>query len=296
MPWVYIGTSKLKCAYVWTTPVKCIYVGTTKVRPTNPIVEFLLVAWGWGWGWTCVYAWGWGGGWGIIYCSSYEVDWNKCVVIGSWGTSASQTNGTNWGNSCFGTIVACGWGWGGRGCSNGLSGWSGWGWGWTCRTWGGRVSWQGNCWGKGCAQTAWGWGWYSTAGSTPWSNYNGGAGGNGLCSNITGTYCRYWGWGWGWGCVGNWASGCGGGMGATRRNNGCNAPCYWGWGGGAGYSDHSSTSNQCKWGNGCQGILIVRYPSSCWYSITWGTKSSVTISGTVYCLHRFTSNWTLTVS
>ena len=81
-----------------------------------------------------------------------------------------------------------------------------------------------------------------------------------------------WWWSW-WGCTYKWY----------------NASYYWWWwGGGWGWS---ACAYHCWW-NWYSWALIVRYPETCWYDITWWTKS---ISGW-YVRHIFTSDWDLTVN
>jgi len=266
MPWVYIGTSKLKCAYVWTTPVKCIYVWTTKVRPTSPTIDYLIAWWGGGWGdWANWRQSGWGWGWGQVkYCCGYEINtWSYTVTVGSWGGIST---------------------WGGVSCFNGISS------NWWC---GGQTApWKiGSYYRSGC-------GWNSGSWCAWWE-----------CGGIRCQYCyRSW-WGWGGQC-GVWCASvsrdCAAMWGkwvclnftwATVEYGKWWMSCPYGW---------CQTTLCSQWGMGSSytwwvtnwgwGIVIIKYPSSCWYSITWGTKTSATISGVTYCIHCFTSNGTLKVS
>lgn len=292
MPWVYIGTSKLKCAYVWTTAVKCIYVWTTKVRPTWPQVEFLLVGWGWAWGRSRYYSgWGWGGGW-VVYCPSYDLDTDTCVVIWAWGVACiTQYTAScqSWKPSCFGTIVAYGWGGGWAGCHTWGKNWANWGsggWGWACpytawNCW----QWGSPCWSQGKAWAAsvwanywWGWGWYSVAANKcQWGNW--------LCSDISWEYYRYASWGWGGTDLNSTANaGCGGWAGGKKCFTWCPATTYGSGWGGAGCSNCSSSCT--SGGNGYQWIFILRYPTSCDYDIGGGCKYKCWD----YTIHCFTEN------
>lgn len=297
MPWVYIGTSPIKCAYVWTTPVKCIYVWTTKVRPTKS-VDYLLIWGGWGWGRACNNCrwWAWGWAWGAILCEGYSLNsWSYCIVVGAWGAKGASYWCNGW-NSCFWTVVAYGWGWG-WGCSwSNMCGRNGWSWGGAA--WGATYyacvgkgcSWQGCNWGCGRGSSTcrpWGWGGGSRG---VWGNatsdivaWNGGLW---ICTNISWAYqCFAWGWGWG-GCCTACGKGCywGWNGGVSWAGTGCAATTCWSWGWGGSYAS-------C-WGNWACGVFIIRY--KCWeYTMTWGNCKYLC---NWYCIHCFTSNWTLTVS
>ena len=266
MPWVYIGTSKLKCAYVWTTAVKCIYVWTTKVRPTSPTIDYLIAWGGGGWGdGTNSRQWGWGWGWGQVkYCCGYSINtWSYTVTVGSWGGTAT------WGGtSCFNGICSK-WGCGGMTAPWYISSYYRSGCGWAS---GSGCAW-GTCGGvrySSCYRSWWGWGWQCGAWCASANGAHCSLWGCGVCLNFTWATVEYGKWGMSWPynsqtttLCSQWGAGCGWAWSA------------WAWGG---------------------GIVIIKYPSSCWYSITWGTKTSATISGVTYCIHCFTSNGTLKVS
>lgn len=273
-----------------------IYVWTKQVRPVVAIIDFIL-AWGWGaWGRSNFRSWGWWwAGW-LIHCELHELlSWSYCVVIWAWGTwSNTQYLAACWsgGDSCFGDIVAY-WGWGGWGqyaCSTG-SAWASW-WSW----WGSSAcnttravgcDWQWNM-GWGWCQCRWWWGWwYCCAWNNATSSWNYGwswwcwyyseiswvgvrysSGGSGWYLCTTAAVC--WGWAW-WACRVNW----------------WNATTYWSWWGWAWCTNSSSVC--CKWWDWCQWVFIVRYPTACWYHITWWTKYECNW----YCIHCFTSDWTL---
>lgn len=278
MPWVYIGTSKLKCAYVWTTAVKCIYVWTTKVRPTNAVVDFLLVGWGWSGGWgrnsnNC-YGWGWAWWW-VIYCTNYTLSPNTySVTVGTWGSGVLWGVGWNrWIESCFNSLVA---GWGGGGnygniywlswCPQSNSNWNigcwgSWWWGWAWSAWCDATWTWSRCW--------WTW-WNGLSYSIEWSSKN---------------YAWWWGWG---GRCGQWAWSFWGWTGGKLNVAPTAATTCWS-GGGWSTQCWSETYRSGAW---AWGIFVLRYCCSCWYSISWGTKYLCNW----YCIHCFTSNGTLTVS
>lgn len=297
MPWVYIGTSPLKCAYVWTTPVKCIYVWTTKVRPSWPSIDFLLIWGGWGGGTSGCYrnwAWWWGAGW-VIYCLWYSVDkWAYCVIIGSWWVTCSGGNRrwTQWWNSEWNWLVAYwgGWWWAWNTSADiswGGDGWS-WGWSWSryAREWWKGCEWQWNDGGASEYRRSGWWGGYSSAWCKGGAQYYGWNWGDWLETDITGKVeCFAWWWGWG-----------------AYRYWGVNSYWWWGWGG-----DCSWHVSGCPWTTCWSGwwgaqanspwawawwVFIVRYACGtvnvtwwdCCYLCNW------------YCIHCFTSNGTLTVS
>ena len=296
--WIFLGDTAPSKIFVWANEIASVRVGNTKVRPTTRFldgIEFLLVAWGGAWG--IRNGWGWGWGW-IIQCNSYEIlsPSENCIVIGSGGVRPSGNYLVhNWGDSCFWNIVACwgGWGWSCGKNTTDCWPWANWGSGWGgatwYRLWGEAVSWQGCPWGDGGGYSWGGWGWYSCAGcpattrNNPWGN-----GGEWLASCISGACYVYSSWGGGSSYCGNYAH-----WGTGAWNGGCwqcwrggNATNY-GWGGGASWMRRCDTA--WSW---YQGVFILRYPSSCWYDITWGTK--YLCNG--YCIHCFTSSGTLTVN
>lgn len=301
MPWVYIGTSPLKCAYVWTTAVKCIYVWTTKVRPTNPSIDFLLIWWG-GWGgWhsnSCVRCgtwWGWA--WWVICRTSYEISpWSYCVCIWAWGNWWSSSWWGVWWNSTFNWLTAYWGGWWAWSWAN-TTWWSGW-W-WTSAvssycSWCAWCSWQWNRWWNGrifswnaCRFGGGGWGYgsaWGTAQRAPnqWP-YISWCGWTWICTCIWGKV-ECFAWGWDGGIWMSWAE-CGCvywycyWWGRTWQD----ATCYgWGWWGNAWGWWH-------KW---YQWVFIVRYACGT-ANITWGNCK---VLCNWYCIHCFTSNGTLTVS
>lgn len=296
---ITIGELEISCAYLGNTPFAEIYAGETKVRPVKVerFIDFLLIGWGGMGGNATTSRWRpawWGGAWGFVECFWYEISapWTYTVTIGCWGQ--------DWGNSplygrgcpsCFDTVIAY-WGWmwlynAGMDASlrNGASG----GW-WSCWVaWGCALYWNQWCkgaWNMGSYCGAW-WGW---AWATPsWSWYCPMKWGDGKCSSMSWEEQRY-SWGW-WGASGNanniaaWGA-WGWGNGGTCRYAPTSATYYWGWGWGAGLCGWTI------WWSWCQWVFILRYPSSCWYNITWWTKYLCNW----YCIHCFTSSWTLTIS
>lgn len=278
--WIYVWNSEIKNIYLWDTPVKEVYLWDTKIRPTTKEldVEYLLVAWGW-----AGVRWGWGWGW-IIYCQNGVVisPSSCCIVIWAWGTPQSL----NWWDSYFGSMVACWW-WGWNWCAWGSWWWSLWVYGWCWIPWQWCDGWNSSWYSWG------GWGWYSETWCKGSARATAGDWWEWLSSNISWANYVYSSWGW-------WASYCD-----------CSSPRAWGewwtwaWNGGnwRRWGWTSATNYGWWWGGtwmcnsggawcGKQWVFILRYPSSCWYNITWWTKYLCNW----YCIHCFTSNWTLTVS
>lgn len=244
--------------------IKCIYLWTTRVRPPVPKIDFLVAGWGWG-AWTAYNnrdgGWGWGW-WQVKYCCGYEINtWSYTVTVGAWWAACSW-----WGTSTFNwvsSVWGCGWT-AGYYCSYDTYPYHSW-------CWGASGSWcaWGTCAGTKCSNrcVSWGWGWgQSGAGATACNCRNCSAWWAWISLNFTWTTVAYGQWWQSWPypsvlptCSQWWAW--------------CSTCLLWGW-----------------------GIVIIKYPSSCWYNITWGTKTSATISGVTYCIHCFTSNGTLTVS
>lgn len=295
---------EISSVYLWTNSNIEVYAWVDKIRPIikDATIEWLLVWWGGAWGRARCRAWGWGGAGGLIYCASETLPiWTCCcVVIWAWGTgAASSYNPANykWGNSCFGSVVAYwGWGWGWMCAYNRWCAWAAWGSGWwgaACNAaWGTRCDASyGNC-GWAWYNTTWGWGWGAWGAWCPanWAgNYYWWAWWCWCTSSISGVSVVYAaGWGWG-GCTGR-SNSQWGGCGWCYRVAWCAATTYWSWWGWA----WCTASNTCcmAWGSGCQWVFIARYPSNCKFNVTWGTKYECNW----YCIHCFTSNWTLTVS
>ena len=303
--WVSIWTSDIACAYVGSSPLSEIYVWDVKVRPiiTTKIIDYLLVG-GWGWGGTWSMGWGGAWGWGGVVSWCETITWKCVFTITIWN---GGSNNATWGNSCFvsdNTSIVWYWG-GGWGNSKGLSncnwrngGSWGWGWGGTWPTTAGTALDQ-NYWkdgGRGYNDTCWAWAWGGgrcKAGGSPAGRYCGWGWGCGYYSDISWEWMRYGSWGtWG-GRSGSFPWVCGGWYwGSWYCSPWGNATTYWsGWGGGWVARSSSAALLSCG-GCGCQGIFIARYPASCWYDISWGTKYECNW----YCIHCFTSDWTLTVN
>ena len=275
--------------------IRKVYIWPTEIRPNIPTIDFLLVAWGWAWGRGLCRAWGWGGAWWVIYCQDLEMcKWNYAVVVWAWATWGNTTaQWANWCNSCFDSYVAYWWGWG-WGMSSSTSGcvwkdWgSGWGWAGCCKVAGVGCTWQWNgwwCWGT----CSWWWGgWYCVvwgAWTTArawwiwWCWFN---------SNISGDTVWYSNWGSWWGCTW-WAATYGWGKWWWSSTAWSDATTYWSWWWGWGCNTWGSCTS---WGSGCQWIFIARYPCTKNFNISWWCKYLCNW----YCIHCFTSNWTLTIS
>lgn len=260
------------------------------------VADYLLVWWGGAW-WRWFCCWGWGGWWGwwIVYRENEKIpSWSYCVQIWTWWTwNASTTVVINWGDSCFWNIIAYWW-WGGWPMQNMYS-WARW-WNWWSSWWPAGccdayrcvpswkwVIWQWNPWWGNCWRTWWGGWWYrewwnKEVFSARWWCW--------LNSDISWTSYRYssW-WRWWWCCCCAWY--CWWWWSWPYCCAWCNATTYWsGWW----WGSYGATCR--KWGNGCPGIFILRYPTSCWYSVTWWTKYECNW----YCIHCFTSNGTLEIN
>lgn len=237
--------------------------------------EFMLIAWWWGW-W---YQW-WGWAWWVIHCENICAMWGStaCVVIWWWGTYWGWTNQwNNWWASCLiltgctYTAVWWWWGWGGTNSNLYWRGWGSWWWGWYCQSawaWWNWTAWQWCKWWTGWNR--W-WGWWGWV-CWNWGNFSGGYWWNWwlwLTTDISWTSQSFaWWWGWnGWNRVWYW--------------------CCWWWNG-----KQNATTCWSWWGNCATWagwILILRYPTACWYNVTWWTKYTCWD----YTIHCFTSNWCL---
>lgn len=278
------------------------------------IIDFLLV-WGWWAGWGR--DWWWWGWWGVIYCEDYELQaGNYSVVVWVWWKAvhmwAVWTATAAW-NSCFNWIVACRWGmwwwyccYNSSWCStyiswqNWWSGWGGWFWcvnGWTWISWQWYAGWTWKCWAVTSGWWGW-WGAWAVWANWTWSSTYGcwWVGGIWFCSNIDWAYKYYWSWWSWWGCINvAWCCGWGCGWSCNISTAACsrwgNWSCYWAWGWGWGMYAANTACTWWGW-DWCQWVFIVRYPTACWYNVTWWTKYTCWN----YTIHRFTSNWTLTIN
>lgn len=250
----------------------------------NVYIEFLLVWWGW---WGSQYAWwGWWGWW-VIQCNNYELEiWNYPVVIWAWGSWIwTCCDWNNWWNSTFNWLIAYWWWWGwwypSRAGHNWWSWWWAWYYNWTIWYW---CAWQWHNWWSDNQWGSWWWGWAWWV----WANWQS------CClwwkwwawiqSSITWTAMYYSPWGswhsW-YNCNQSWnstwwaASGC---------QTASNAACYWWWG-------WWTTTNASYW-QWKSGIFVLRYPTSCGYDMTWGTKYTCW----AYTIHCFTSSGTLSIN
>lgn len=303
---IFIGSSEVASVWAWDT----------KIRPTNRILDFLLVWWwgawwlSWGWLW-----WGWGGAWGIIYCEWEIIEtWNYMIHIWEWGCWLDLWWNKQGGDSSFNNYIAY-WGWGGwYGCASGTWGscpvwcnWASWWWGSRCGSWGIGTQWcNWGDWLITANSAGWGGGWYTTTwcvatrtGSTLLYCQNWGDWWLWYSSSITWQteyYAYWWGWGawnsrWAYGIGSCWGWNWGDWTNCPRNASWCSATTYGSWWGWAWWRCICCGGKVCG-GNGCQWVFIARYPSNCNYNITWGTKYECNW----YCIHCFTSDWTLTVS
>lgn len=246
----------------------------------------VLVVWWWGGGWwaycssngnQCWGGWGWG--WWVRELMTYKVpDAVTSIVIWDWWNGWSSGGaGTNWWNSCFGTLVWYWW-------------WGGWNW------WAGGKAWW-NWWGSGGSYNSWNLNWWAgcpyywqrgggvTCGNTIWG---GGAWAYWLSSRNQAAWgCWYlsdiiWVWVGGW-WAGNGAWGCW--WGGCRCQD---ASFYGGWGW---WSWPWWKTCWCKW---YQWLVVVRYATDWSYWISCATGGTVSTCGN-YTIHCFTEDWTFCI-
>lgn len=253
-------------------------------------VEVLVVAGGGGGG---THHGGGGGGGGVVYNSNFSVTPGSALTVtvgggGSGGTYSPNANGSNGGNSVFGSITATGGGGGGTYANNGANGGSGGGannWS-TNATGGSGTSGQGFAGGSNNGQTNYGGGGGGAGGTAKGLSNN--SGGDGLTFNISGSQVYYGGGGgagvypgyqndtsYGYGGLG------GGGNGGNGPHGSGTAPTAGGTntgGGGGGVADLYQNGAV-----GGSGIVIVRYEGP--QKAIGGTITS--ING--YTIHTFTA-------
>lgn len=293
--WFWSATITVTTAEWWFTASATVSV----VRK----MDLLLIAWWWGgWGWWRYLWWGWGWAWWVICCTNYTLSEGAyAITIWAWGTWGwNLTSWANWWDSCLWTKLKACWGWGWAWCCAAIRSW--WSWWWasaacscdSCTTyiyWWSWTSWQWYTWWYAIARYSYqncgwgGWGWarwnggnatYSS--STYWKWW---AWGLWLCTNISWAYeCFAW-WG-GW-----WVSWCW---------------CYWWWNGSTGawwWGSATTCWSWWWWAVCCCGaswwswawwLLIVRYPCSCGYTISWGDCKYLC---SWYCIHCFINSWSL---
>lgn len=263
---------------------KKIYI---RVDVSGITADFLLI-WGW-WSWWHVWG-GWGAGW-VVQCCDYEIPaWEYEVIIWAGWCWFSNWYWLNWWNSTFNNIIAYwGWGWG-----NGWNAWlSWWSWGWNS---GAGCVWQWHNWGVNVNNWRWGgwWAWWAGCAYAYWWAWW-----IWIQSDISWTM-EWYAWGWWWAeqyygcCTSCWW--CGWGWKGTMFCNNkllTRACYYWWWWGGADCFTSKRRSSSCPaiwyW---YQWIFILRYPTACWYNVTWWTCYTCWN----YTIHCFTSNGTLVVN
>jgi hypothetical protein len=289
-------------ATAWQTLVR------TRVATTLGNADILVVAGGGGGGGSTS---GGGGGGGVIYQTAYALtpatSYSVTVGAGGLGSQISNNgavNGTNGGNSAFGTLTAIGGGTGASGkpsgSRNALAGGSGGGGGYyygndiipmlNAAGTAGQGYPGGSVIGTGTAY--WGGAGGGGAGG-PGANFDrdvpdaGGAGGPGVACSISGSSAYYGGGGGGGQYVNSTSPGGigGGGNGGDGEyiNATSGAPNTGGGGGGNGRYQYGAGG-----GNGGSGIVIVRIPGT--VATVGGTKT--TVGG--YTLHTFATTGTTT--
>lgn len=281
-----------------------------------------LVRWWWWWAW---WVWENSGVWIKV--------WEYCIIVGAWGYKCEFETNSRW---CWGPSRICWnwvnyavcwwweWWWALRICTGSwgttiyqASFWWGWGswwwwewyscsaievrggehmwcwlwnswWCWRCSStssrwwWGGWWAWW--CW-KPAVTAAW-WFWWI------W-----------ICTNFFGNVKCIAGWGnWSGNCACDWK---------MTNDNSCTSATYWGWcWANSTWTWWDATTYGWWWwwswypwstgakagGKWYQWIVWVRYPKSCNYNMTWWTKYACNIWWVCYCVHCFTSDWTLTVN
>ena len=290
---VYVCTDATTNANVWKG------VGIESLTS----VEYLVVAGGGGGGGNNGTGNAGGGGAGGYRTStSFAITTGSSytVTVGSGGSGAATNVGSDGANSVFGSITSTGGG-GGGAYSNqaGRAGGSGGGGPQTTGGGGAGTSGQGNAGGDnngiggsgggGAGGTG-----YSSTGS---SNREGGVGGVGLASSITGSSVYRAGGGGGgthntgtggYGVSGAGGNG-GGGNGHYKNTNQATAGTAntGGGGGGGGETSHAGA-------NGGSGVVIIAYSSAYSAATTSGTVSVSTASRSGYRVYTFTGNGTIT--
>lgn len=247
------------------------------------MVDVLIVGGGWAGGSTCGACVWWGGwAWWFVECMNVELDRDAYYIKIWWGwVWVSGCNGRNWWNSYFGDkIIAYWWGWGAYSI-NASNPWGSWWWMWNYITgsinivngWEWRPIWlQGHNW----------WYWVTCCAIGAW----------------------WWWAGWPWGMLWWWHNWIPIFLPIwwVGRKSDINWEVYAVWGSGTWINTcalpHPQNYTSCwswwdAWNNGtntgCSGkwwIVVIRYPTECWYDFVWGTK---TTSGD-YTIHTFTSS------
>ena len=271
--WLVTCVTPWSCTITVTTTFWW-FTATCNVTKVPSFVDFLLV-WAWGWWWASYSSarpWWWGWAWWFVECFNY------CVAAGTyqvmvwcrWGGGCSWCRGASGGLSCFNWICADWWGgWWGNNLPGANVSWNSWWWGWWACRWAGGTS---VLWHKWWTAGTCGWGWWG------WANcdWNGGWSRvwwmwwDGKCSCITWS-CVWYAWGW-------WGGSCGYCSHWAWWQWSTNCWWWWQW--------WQNTNDGDPWRNW---LFILRYPTACWYSITWWTKYTCWD----YTIHCFTSNGTL---
>lgn len=277
------------------------YACVDAIQTWPKILKFLVVWWGWGWwAWSMRtnygywWGWWWWGWWEIKTCDSFSTYCKtfSITVWAGWNWATSCEWAWWWGgNSSIGWVATARWWWGGKGsgsCAKPWDWWNSWEWNlwsvhdwWTCvwigcncwwGWWGWWVSWLYKSTTYKCRiwwhWTCIDWYWYSS-----WGN-----GWNWACWCSLPDWdssCNYWAWGWAGNSVAAW--------------NWVNYWAWWGWG----WANPWWWRKTCWW-NWKSGVVDICYKPWEWVnSATWWNSC---FSCCWYCVHRFTSNWTFTIT
>ncbi len=268
---------------VTTTGTTTTHVFTssgTFTSSSNITAEVLVVGGGGGGGGasTLSGAGGGGGAGGFKYTSAFSITpQSYSVTIGTGGIGgAARTNGTAGASSTFATITAGGGGYGSASVGNGGSGASGGGAGASGTTYAGGIGNQGNNGGGGSAGAVGGGagggatsvGTGSGTGSDAFDR-DGGIGGNGTSTTITGTTTVLAGGGGGGGNdIAGSSGGTGGGGAGGNAGGGAGIAGTSNTGGGGGGGSQQGGTVQGAGGNGGSGVVIIRYDSSSYQATT----------------------------
>lgn len=267
------------------------------LKPTAWATISVMLVWWWGGGWGWCYDndfcwWWWGWWWQVVICNSLSIWAQTTVVIWAGWAWWRCDKVTNWWDTKVGTVIAYWWWHWWKAFSSWSSWWNWWWWWWRGWYW---WAWCNYCWWDACNYSSWWGGWWawgnwykSTSQYEPWDWWS-------WCyTNFSWVYC-YYAWGGGWWLSSWWAD-----RNVARwwawwwwtwwKSHGdwCGATYYWWWWGGYWW-----WYGWCYWWAWFQWLVIIKYPTSCWYTITWW-QCCYTCNW--YKYHCFTSNWTITVS
>lgn len=244
-------------------------------------IDFVLVWWWWG-GWNAgnrsQSGWWWGGWWQVIQDKLSLVRWwIYKYTIWQWGAYWWW----NWKSSIFWSYIAWfwwGWGYSNETAQSDWNSWRNWWWAWKNKSWGvwyiyWLVVWY-NGW-NGSSQT-WGGGWGAWwNGGNWWWQWVAWVWWVWITSSITGVNIEYWRW-WNSGAFNSWI-----------WQDWVN---YWDWWYGWGCSAGGTGSRWWNWKNW---VLIISYPETDQFIVSWATRSFVAWWNQI---HIFETSWTLVVN